>query len=368
MTTPLFILPTLHRPVPAKPVRTKRRPPVSFNIFPDIDHDLAQAVRQAVGGDLWIAQSYRVGFAKAPPSLSGWAAVPATPGYSFGEIDFRADIYALGQDGYSIDPGRVPGRPHQVQDLGPIIFLLADQTRTPVLDKPVLDTLLDAEPIIRSRVLVLDWRGKQVPWRGDSLPIQDLVFEPLSERHATDNRQRAIDLFEWWWRLNAEMVFQYTARLVLPLLRQHIFSSPGEVQGFLDLTRREQSSLGELVERWSTPSGSGLYGCDLSAEDIGTWASLGVVTVVSPEGEMRRCTDPVLWRRTPTDTISITDRGRELAQLIHKDCWDPGILRRLQEWADAGIGASRAAMETYIRRYFGRQLTFAKARVNSLSA
>lgn len=367
MTTPLLVLPTLHRPAPAKPVRTKRRP-VSFKIFPDIDHDLAQAVRKAVGGDLWIAQSYRVGFTKAPPNLSGWSAVPATPGYSFGEIDFRADIYALGQDGYSIDPGRVPGRPYVVQDLGPIIFLLADETRTPVLDKPVLDTLLDAEPGIRSRVLVLDWRGNQVPWRGNNHLIPDLVFEPLSERHATDNRQRAIDLFEWWWRLNAEMVFQYTARLVLPLLRQHIFASPGEVQGFLDLARCEQSSLGELVERWSTPSGSGLYGCDLSAEAIGTWASLGLVTVVSPEGEMRRCTDPILWRRTPTDTISITDRGRELARLVHKDCWDPGILRRLQEWADAGIDASRAAMETYIRRYFGRQLTFTKAQVNSLSA
>lgn len=155
---------------------------------------------------------------------------------------------------------------------------------------------------------------------------------------------------------------------MLPLQRQHTFASPGEVQGFLDLARREQSALGALVERWSTPSGSGLYGCDLSAEDIGTWASLGLVTVVSPEGEMRRCTDPLLWRRTPTDTISITDRGQAVAGLIHKDCWDPGILRRLQEWADAGIDASRAAMETYIRRYFGRQLTFAKAQVNSVSA
>lgn len=47
-----------------------------------------------------------------------------------------------------------------------------------------------------------------MPWRGDNHLIPDLVFEPLSERHVTDNRQRAIHLFEWWWRLNAEMVFQ----------------------------------------------------------------------------------------------------------------------------------------------------------------
>lgn len=70
-----------------------------------------------------------------------------------------------------------------------------------------MDILLDAAPHIRSRVKILDWQGKQVPWRGQNLPIPDLKFEPLSERFATDNGRRAAHLFDWWWQLNASMVF-----------------------------------------------------------------------------------------------------------------------------------------------------------------
>lgn len=95
MTIPLLIAPTIHSPVPAEGPRksgtrrtTSKRPQL-LHIFPDINHDLAAAVRQAVGGDLLIARSC-FDLQPVPPSGFDWSNVPATPGYLFGPIPNRA--------------------------------------------------------------------------------------------------------------------------------------------------------------------------------------------------------------------------------------------------------------------------------------
>ncbi len=53
----------------------------------------------------------------------------------------------------------------------------------------------------------------------------------------------------------------------------------------------------------------------------------------------------------------VSDRGRRLARLLHKDCLDPDLGHRLEDWG-ATWPESKPRIERYIRTYFGKQKRF----------
>jgi hypothetical protein len=54
---------------------------------------------------------------------------------------------------------------------------------------------------------------------------------------------------------------------------------------------------------------------------------------------------------------SLSDRGRRLASLIHKDCFDPYLGSRIHRWGETWP-ESKPAIDRYIRTFFGKQKRF----------
>ncbi|MBO9428196.1 hypothetical protein [Sulfitobacter sp. R18_1] len=58
-----------------------------------------------------------------------------------------------------------------------------------------------------------------------------------------------------------------------------------------------------------------------------------------------------------TGLLSLSDRGRRLASLFHKDCFDPHLSSRFEGWGE-NWPASKPAIDRYIRSFFGKEKRF----------
>lgn len=92
----------------------------------------------------------------------------------------------------------------------------------------------------------------------------------------------------------------------------------------------------------------------------------------SPMGSPTSRYEVVSWLRqsgclAPQDTdkalqYTLSDRGRSLVDLIHKDCFDPHLSARLEGWGKTWP-ASRPSIDRYIRTFFGKEKRYLLARV-----
>lgn len=63
-------------------------------------------------------------------------------------------------------------------------------------------------------------------------------------------------------------------------------------------------------------------------------------------------------RAPETKRVGVTRRGREFLNLLHPDCEDPDLPARLDIWMERGLEKSQAAIDRYIRTFFGKQIRF----------
>lgn len=59
-------------------------------------------------------------------------------------------------------------------------------------------------------------------------------------------------------------------------------------------------------------------------------------------------------RQSNAARYTLSDRGRRLAGLIHKDCYDPHLSSRIEGWGETWP-ASKPAIDRYVRTSFGKQ-------------
>jgi len=63
-------------------------------------------------------------------------------------------------------------------------------------------------------------------------------------------------------------------------------------------------------------------------------------------------------------TYTVSDRGRRLVGLIHKDCFDPQLCIRLDDWG-AKWPESKSQIDRYIRTFFGKQKRYIHSKIGS---
>lgn len=61
--------------------------------------------------------------------------------------------------------------------------------------------------------------------------------------------------------------------------------------------------------------------------------------------------------RREVEAYRLADRGRRLLDLMHKDCFDPDLAMRINEWG-RDWPASEPRIERYIRTFFGKQVRY----------
>lgn len=64
-----------------------------------------------------------------------------------------------------------------------------------------------------------------------------------------------------------------------------------------------------------------------------------------------------LTREDPKAVV-LTKLGQAFIGVLHKDCYDPHLPRRLIEWRRAGLDASKPKIDRYIKTFFGKQISF----------
>ena len=62
------------------------------------------------------------------------------------------------------------------------------------------------------------------------------------------------------------------------------------------------------------------------------------------------------------ERYTLSDRGRRLASLMHKDCHDPHLSARLKTWGETWP-TSKPAIDRYIRTFFGKEKRYLLAKV-----
>ena len=158
--------------------------------------------------------------------------------------------------------------------------------------------------------------------------------------------------FDNQYLLNALPMFGRTLKLAGITPEGELdFLSKYTLQLLLLLARTDQGPLSEgslirlMVDNpasnGTSPLGSPTSRCEVIAWLIGK-ECLVKVEPASSQGEKR----PARYE--------LSHRGRELASLIHKDCYDPHLCKRIDGWGEEWP-VSKPAIDRYIRTFFGKQ-------------
>lgn len=93
----------------------------------------------------------------------------------------------------------------------------------------------------------------------------------------------------------------------------------------------------------SAPDGRSPMGSPMSRAAVVSWLQKSGCLEVHGQGRAER--------------LLLSDRGRRLASLMHKDCHDPHLSKRLATWGETWP-ASKPAIDRYVRTFFGKQKRF----------
>jgi hypothetical protein len=191
---------------------------------------------------------------------------------------------------------------------------------------------------------------------GDPASVKAGIAKDLRADHPDLTRLAdfgyARQYFDNQYLLNALPMFGRTLKLAgITPDGELDFLSKYTLQMLLLLARSDQGPFNEralfrLMQDNPASKGTSPLGSPLSRFKILSWLiqndCLVEVECVLSQGEER----PALYQ--------LSHRGRELASLIHKDCYDPHLCKRLDGWGEEWP-VSKPAIDRYIRTFFGKQ-------------
>ncbi len=165
---------------------------------------------------------------------------------------------------------------------------------------------------------------------------------------------RARQYFDHLYLLNALPVFGVALRAagIEPTGNQG-FLSKYTLQLLLLLVKVEPGPLrmGEIIKMMaerSTPDGRSPMGSPISRDAVVSWLQKNGCLEVHSQGRLER--------------LVLSDRGRRLASLMHKDCYDPHLSTRIEGWGETWP-ASKTVIDRYVRTFFGKQKRHLLAKV-----
>ncbi|MHB1630918.1 MAG: hypothetical protein ACYCQL_01695 [Acidithiobacillus sp.] len=126
---------------------------------------------------------------------------------------------------------------------------------------------------------------------------------------------------------------------------QHALSKYG-LQALYFIQRNPDLTDGALVEKFHHWEGTGKYLNNHHAVMLGSpMSAVAIVKQLLDMGAIQQ----------QGRKIHLSQLGDHLIQNLHSDCEDPDLPFRLNAWCEAGLDASRQAMDRYLVRFFGKQ-------------
>lgn len=170
---------------------------------------------------------------------------------------------------------------------------------------------------------------------------------------------RAKQYFDYQWILNSLPVFGATLREA-GVDGDKSFLSKFTLQTLLMLDREDhqQWTEGDIFKKMQenpySMKGSRI-GTPISASEITTWLIASDVLEVTDttKGEHPH--------------YRISDTGRRLLDLLHKDCFDPDLANRIEAWGQSWP-ESREKVDRYIKTFFGKQKRFLSKKLEESAA
>jgi len=155
--------------------------------------------------------------------------------------------------------------------------------------------------------------------------------------------------FDYLYLINALPVFGQALRAV-GYAEDYTFLSKFSLQTLFTIQRRKDGPFGQsaiLMMMKGNHSSS-------RESPIGTPISMGnIFFQLRDAGLIEQINDDGAFKAL----YQLSDRAHRLLSLMHKDCFDPGLAARLQDWGETWP-ASKPQIERYIRTFFGKQKRF----------
>lgn len=80
---------------------------------------------------------------------------------------------------------------------------------------------------------------------------------------------------------------------------------------------------------------------------------------------VRNLLDGGLFVANGKDVVGLSDKALQFLSLLHPRCEDADLPFRIDAWGKAGLHASKASIDLYIRTYFGKQMRYQQELVTS---
>lgn len=160
--------------------------------------------------------------------------------------------------------------------------------------------------------------------------------------------------FDWCFAVNSQAILgdacrRATGRRDAPQIGKYGLQTLYAIRSMDDPT--EGGLLGAM-HRWT---GTGRY-----APKTGEWGLGSPTSATQILDDLKKAglldVGAVTGRRG--QSIRISEAGSRLLELLHPDCEDPDLPFRIRMWQERGTG-SHAAIDRYVRTFFGRQKRFA---------
>lgn len=109
----------------------------------------------------------------------------------------------------------------------------------------------------------------------------------------------------------------------------------------------EGALINAMANKWT---GTGRYKREGNAVAVGSAASqASIITNLIETGLLETTED------AKRPTLCVSELGQRFLSLVHPDCEDADLPFRLDAWCEAGLEASKPAIDRYLKTFFGKQ-------------
>lgn len=130
-----------------------------------------------------------------------------------------------------------------------------------------------------------------------------------------------------------------------------------QLQALYLLSESPGISPGKLLEKMARNRGTGRYLLSHEPDE-----GLGELGSPSSRATILAQLQAHGWAEETDRQLRLTAKGQEAVAALHPNCRDLDLPFRLHAWAEAGLPASRGAIDRYLRTFFGRQKRFGARR------
>lgn len=209
--------------------------------------------------------------------------------------------------------------------------------------------------------------GKEI-WNNPNVSALQLVsLDSPSVRKAVENRSPFLPTFagcvsyglvkryiDWNWNANALAILGQSLRQAGTLGSNPVISKYA-LQLLYFIRSNPGLSEGKLHERMSKWVGSGKYP---ASHNFGSCASRpAMVEQLDKLGLITRLRAPFGNGNVHVECY-MSALGERFLDLLHKDCCDPDLPMRIEQWCLAGMDVAQPKVDRYIRTFFGKQKGF----------